>query len=284
MKIGWKMLLTPLRWILIAVILFLIWQAWVFIRPKPRNYSVAEVNAIAAACRQTTKLLAQTNNIPTRFAVAHFRDDPGDHVTEAMREAIGKHPGWSVAEGSPINQFLKDIKHTVSEATSFDELIHAGRRVKLDAIVTGRLLAVEATNNTASATLRLAVYDTRNGSWMLRDTITANWSPTPLERVSLRFSSLSWGARFLIWLLPMLALPWITPGVTRRALEKSSNIASAVLIGFYVIISLVLGVGLRLFQSGAGGIVWWRFFLFFILYGVYALFACETIAKREKGN
>ena len=282
MKISWMTLLLPLRWIMIIVLLFLAWQTFVFLRPRPRHYSAAEVNAITRACQTVADRLAQSNAAPTRFAVAHFGNDPGDHITETMRQALASHPEWTVAEGSPINQFLRDISHTLNEATSLDEILNAGRRVNLDVIVTGSLLALESTNDTANVTLRLNVYDTRAGSWAMRDTITASWTPTPLARVSFRLNSMSWLGRFITWLIPALLLPWLTPWITRFAMEKRSNFASALLLGFYTVLGLMLGVGVHLFYNSVGNVVWSRFFIFFIVYGIYVFWVCEKIAFREK--
>ncbi len=280
MKLRWMLLLLPVRLLLGATLIFMLWQAWVFVRPRPRVYTAAEVNAVMAACQQAAARMALTNAAPARFAVAHFRDDPNDFVTESMREALAARPGWSVVAGSPINRFLEDVSRAIGEATSLDEIVHAGRRVELDVIVAGRVLAVEGTNDTARAVLRIYAYDTRPGVWLLRDTVSAEWSPTVMEKLSLRMAALRWRSRFLIWLIPVLALPWLTLFGTRWALTRRSNLASALLLGGYTIAGLVLGVALRLFAS-AGGVSWPRFFLFFVICGAYNFWTCERIAERE---
>ncbi len=280
MKLRWMPLLLPVRLLLSVILLFMLWQAWVFLRPRPRVYTAPEVQAVAEACRLAAGRLLLTNAAPARFAVAHFRGDSGDLVTETLRGALAARPGWTVAAGSPINQFLKDVSRAVGEATSLDEILHAGRRVDLDVLVAGRVLSVTQTNQTGHAMIRVHAYDTRTGTWLLRDTIAAEWSPSLLESLALRIGGWRWRTRFLIWLLVVLALPWLTLFGTRWALARRSNLASALLLGGYTLAGLVLGVCLRLFTA-AGGVSWPRFFLFFILCGAYNFWTCERIAGRE---
>jgi hypothetical protein len=280
MKAVLTMLLKSARWVMAAVVLFLLWQAWVFERPRPRAYSVAEVRAIETAVRRSTDLLAEVTPGPTRFAVAHFRDDDRDLVTEGFRDALAGRDGWTVVQGSPVNAFLRDVGRAVSEATSLDEVVHAGRRVGIDVVVSGRLLAVGSTNDTGTAAIRVGAYDTRPGAWILRDTVAAEWRPGVAQRVSMVFGRLGWFLRLVLWLAFTGLLPWVTPFVTRWALARKSNAASALAVGGYTMADMAVLV-LFFGPSVSGGAGWLAFFVALAACGAYNFIACERTAAGE---
>ena len=97
--------------------------------------------------------------------MAHLVNDPGDALTAGLRAAIAEVPPWSVEENPVILKFLADVTHAMKQATSLDEILHAGRRVELDLLVVGRVLDVRESDGAGEARLEVDAYDLRRGEW-----------------------------------------------------------------------------------------------------------------------
>ena len=52
-----RLLFFPARIALVLLLLFLLWQAWVFFSPRPRTYTEAERFAFRRACAQAVERL-----------------------------------------------------------------------------------------------------------------------------------------------------------------------------------------------------------------------------------
>ncbi len=268
------------RWSLLVVLLFLAWQAVVFLRPRPRPYLLEEARAVEAAVEAGIAALRERLPGTTRLGVVHLLDDPQDTATEALRHGLTEVPGWSVPEGSVIRRFLGGVGSAVMNATSLDEVASAGRRVDLDVVLAGRLADVSATNGTGRATLHLYAYDTRPGDWVLRERFEAQWRPhlgqRAVQQAANTVAKVSPRARLLLWLGFTLLLPWGTPFVTRWGVAQGSNRASALVVAGYALLSAVAAALLSLPSGGAQG---GRLLAAALLGGVYSFWACERIAR-----
>ncbi len=86
MKIRWLALLLPIRIALTLIVVFFIWQAVVFFRPRPQPLSVAELRAARAAAREASaKIRAAALAGPLRVGVAHLIGDPTDRRFPSRR-------------------------------------------------------------------------------------------------------------------------------------------------------------------------------------------------------
>jgi hypothetical protein len=269
------------RWVPIALALFMAWQLWVFCSPKPLPYTEGHKRAIREACREIERRVAAREQGALRLGVMHFSGDNQDAVTDAVREALDRHAHWQVVEGSPINKFFVDVTRAVANASSLDEIIHAGRAVQMDAIVAGRVLSVTESNQVARAQLKVWVVDTRTRQWLLNDVIEGTWRPNLLTRATWAVQAWDWRGRMALWLGFVLLLPWLTPFGTRWAIERKSNAVSFGLLTLYTLLDLLLAVALAGFIV-AGGWDWTKFFGALLLCGAYNFWVCERIAVREK--
>ncbi len=284
MRFRWLSLLFPVRLALAVLLIFFLWHAWVFLRPRPELLSAAELNAL----RMTVRTAAQTvrdakPEAHLRVGVTHFVNDPTDAVTELVRTEFDRLPDITVETGSPIQKFLRDIGRAISEATSMDEIVHAARRVDLDLIIGGRVLQTmkDPESQEARAVIQVAAYDAREGGWLLRETFEGTWQPHLGDKVTERILGLSARGRFILWLAVVLALPWATYWGTHWALQRRNNLASFILIMAYTVAGLLLAVALSGFRVvGAGD--WWRMLGALIFAAGYNYWACENIAGKTK--
>ena len=278
MKMRWVLLL-PVRIVMTVVCVFLIWQAIVFMRPRPRLFTVNEVKAVKAACEKVADLCAAKAAKPARIGVAHLANDPNALATSVLRDALSSRAGFQVQQGSPVQKFLKDVGRAVSEATSLDEVVNAGRRVELDVIVAGKVLAVDATNGAAQAALQVYAYDVRPGQWLVKDTVTAEYNPSLPERTWDWCKGTKPMTRVIGWLLIVVLMPWVTLFATRWALEKRDNTASFIIVSAYTVFAMALAVGLG---GAPGGTAYWmKMLAAFVFAAAYSFWACERIAARE---
>lgn len=214
--------------ILLPIALFIIWQAVVFVLPRPVPPTASEQAAIHAAAEKAVAALEPVVPRKARFGIAHLNNDPGAVATTALKAAVAARDGWAVEETSPIRKFLADVARTVMDATTLDEILHAGRRVELDILVAGRLDEVGTGGTTSRAVVDLAVYDLKKGERLA--TLPARAEAAAEASAGLGTALLHW----LGWLAAVAALPLVTFPLTRLAHGRKSNLASAVLLASYL--------------------------------------------------
>jgi len=270
-----------LRWILVLVAAFFIWQVWVFARPKQPPYTETQLQAVRQACRQVAGRIATQDGGALRFGLAHFSGDNNGAVTRAMREELARHDAWRLCDESPIRKFLGDVTHAVSNASSLDEVIHAGRAVEMDVVLAGRVIAVTQSNDSGRALLKVWAYDSRSNRWLVNQEIEGVWRPSLLARATSAIQHWDWRGRLLLWLGFVGLLPWLTLFGTRWAITRRSNAVSFGLLAIYTLSDLLLAVALAGFVV-AGGWAWTQFFVTLLLCSAYNFWACERIAVREK--
>ncbi len=284
-----KLLLASSKVLLVLVLAFVLWQAWVFMRPRPRTYTRPELEALRKVCGQFADKLTESmqnrnqdgtgDGVP-RLGIAHLLQDPSDQATAVLRETLNSRREWTVEESSVIQKFLSDVTRAVADATTLDEILHAGRRVELDAIVAGKIDSVIAEGeDAASATITFIAYDLRHGSELLRKSISAKWEPDAIAKGCESFLNLHPAIKILVWLAMVGLLPWVTAPATHRTLERKSNLAGFLLLTVYTAVDLLCGLILAGFAVvGAANSLW--LVGAFLLCAAYNYWACETIGKR----
>jgi hypothetical protein len=268
------------RYILGALALVIAWQGYVFLRRDPVVWTHSERDAAVAAAERLAAELEARVPRRARIGVVHFVGDPHDLVTETVKAELARRDGWSVEEGSVIRKFLGDVSRTMLDATSVEELVNAGRRVELDVLVGGRV--GEFRYNAADAdgggercgvSLDVRVYELRAGRTLFNESVAAEvavqaaGAPRPFRLRHL-----------LIWLLIAALLPWLTAFATHSALERRSNVISAVLVTGYALTDVLLYHWLVGVYAGGG----WRLVMWAGLAAgcwAYNWFICEKVAQ-----
>jgi len=247
----------PFKSLAVIVGLFLAWQAYVFIAPKPRDYSELELTAASEVCSMVSNHLetyASEKEGPgdangnLRAGVVHFINDPDDTITDLFKGCLSKTPGLQIDDTSVIQRFLADVGGAIKDSTSLDEVINAGRRVELDLIVGGRVIAIEDTENAGRAVIEVYAYDLEEGGWIMKKEFIAHSKLSASAALSGTILKMHPLWRLLIWLAIVGLLPWLAAPLTHKAVESKSNLASAALLGFYILAGALLALCLSGFE------------------------------------
>lgn len=273
-------LLLPAKVLFGVLAAFAVWQGSVFLRQSPREYTATEKAAVRNLCRDVVDRLAEQSPGDRAIGVAHFLNDPSDGFTTIMREAAAGTPDWRVEEASIIQRFLSDISTAVKNATSLDEIIHAGRRVGIDIVIAGRVIETLASQEGARAEAMVMAYDVKQGKALLNEPLSATWEPTLGSRLGGAVRGMNPFLRFVVWLVLVLLLPLVTPFATHWVIEKKSNLASFGLLAAYTVTGLFLALlfaGFRI--EGPFRAV--TLCLAVAGCGTYNYWVCERIARRS---
>jgi len=275
-----RVLWVPARMFLFLLVLFIVWQVWVFSRPRPRDFTVAERAALESAMESAMgPVSARIAGRPSRFAVAHFVNDANGEATRAMQMLVERDRAWTLVQGSVIQEFLSGIGTAVIQATSLDEVVHAARRVEIDVVVTGRVVEVREKEGGAVASVQVHVFDARETETLSSGVYERDWQPGVMDRASEAVRRLPAVARLVIWLAVVLILPWGSARITHRTVAMKRNGASFALLLGYATLGTALALVFMGFEvRGAVGAV--KVLAALVLSAAYSFWACERIAAR----
>jgi hypothetical protein len=238
--------LFPFKSLSAIVGIFLAWQALVFISPEPRDYSELELAAVHEICADVSTELR--SDARRRAGLVHFLNDPDDSITALFKQRLAETPGLQIDDSSVVQRFLQDIARSIKDASSLDEVINAGRRVELDLIVGGRVIEIVEKNDLGEALIEVYAYDLNEGGWIMKREFAAQARPSAAQKFSKAASRIHPLWRLLIWLLVVGLLPWLTAPLIHKTVESKSNIASAALLGFYILVGTLLALLLSGFR------------------------------------
>lgn len=272
------------KFFFLLMLLYLVWQFFVMLRPRPVLWNTLELAAIQLAVEDCLSGLEESIPAQARIGVARLRHDPNGQACQILREAILRRESWSVYHGSVIRKFLSDVCRVVLEATSLDELIHSGRYVELDILVIGKVLDVrweriekDPPVSQASAILQLRVLSLQEGRDLFNGKISAVKETEVLDarQRGAWHPVISWA----IWVFFVLLLPWLGRPLLVWVLEKKSNWSSLLLLGIYSALDLL--AVFFLLNMRAGG-CWRSFAVALLLFCcmAYNTIVCESIGKR----
>lgn len=263
--------------ILIFIGAFVLWQFWIFLAPRPDPLQSEERAAVRDAVeRLVQELQARTGDRELTFGIIPFRNDPSGEVTAATRAALATGETWTVDDTAVVRRIIGDIAKSIADASSIEEVLQVGRQVSLDVLVLGRVIDLAILPEGATATIEFQLRDLRSGDWLLQQTLTGTWQPSILDQ--LRSPAPPW-LRLVVWVLIVVALPWVTAFLTHWTIEKKSNQASAFLVLAYSTMALLLAA-LFLGFSLEGATSWLLLTGAVVLAGSYSWWACERIAER----
>lgn len=277
-----RVLFQFVRWIgLFFVLIFLFWQAFVFVRPAQRTLSDGEVRAVRAAVAAFREdLAAQLGQRAVRLGVVSLTGEGAAQATVELRGVLERQSDWRVDTRSVPQAFVEDVLKALRDASTLEQVLGAGKQVELDVVVAGRMVSAWMRDDgRAEVVMDLYAYDTQAGVWLLRKSYPMSWAPDWVERVPLEVVGAAWWQRLVLWASIVLVLPWLTPFIARWARERRSNAASALALSFYVVVSLLLAGALMGFAlSGLSD--WLLLVAALVLSGGYAFWACERIAAK----
>ena len=265
-------------WLLVfAVVAFLGVQAWLWLKPSRVPLSPDQAVAVRQAVSEAVDRFAADGGVlPARAAVVPLRGDPTDEATEFLRAELAERDGWTLLAGSPVKTFLKQVGHTMVDATGADEYLRPGARVGIDVVFHGRVLDVSTTNGISRTSLALAAYDTRRGTTVFSETFVSEY-PKVRTAAGRAAIAVSHRGRVFLFSLFALVLPFAAAPLVFVVAERKSNLASATLMGGLAAIDLLL---IAFFFYGLSGHAF-ALCLSLAVCFVYNLFVCEMLARRR---
>jgi hypothetical protein len=279
------MLLTkilPIKTLVGLLTVFFLWQAFIWLRPKPEPLSPEQTAAFRVLTRDLVADLPLIEGGPHALGIARLANDPKGEVTDLLRQAAATRPDWNPIEENLIKKFLSDVTQAVSNASSLDEILYAGREVDLRLVLSGRIESRPTAETPAR--LSLTLYDTREGRFLHRDTHERIWTREELQTLAAthssldtRHSSLNKSLRTSWWLLVIL-LPWITYPAFERILRRHSNLWNAAWLLGLTLLALLSGAWIHGtdFTTGPG----WTANLTSVAVAAYYLFTLNALAKE----
>ena len=256
--------------------LFLAVQLFFWLRPAPVPLSPNEAGAVRDALASAIERAERSGvSVPATAAVVHFSSDPTDEATEALRGELAARAGWTPVSGSPAVAFLKGVAKALYEATSVDEYLLPGRRVGIDVVFYGTLRGVSSSNGVGRALLSVSAYDTRSGRTVFSDEFAGEY-PRVRTAVGRAVVAKPRSARWWIFAIFAILLPWILAPLSARVLSLRSNAANAGVLAALVALDLLAGallfydIGSR--SLAAAGVA--------LLCVAYDLVCCEFISRR----
>jgi hypothetical protein len=276
-------LFLRLRFLLPAlVVLFLVWQLWLFFRPGPEPLGFGESRAAAVAIdRFVSQLSPERESQPIRVGVVALAGDRSGEVTALLRDALLRDRRFLVEQTSIPAKILSDIASALASASSLPEIAGAGRQIGIDLIVVGRVESISSSRDSARVDLQLSAYNTRKGAWTTRDQFRGDWQPGLIDGLQAGVEAQPIWQRLTLWLIFVLALPWITPWFSKAIARRASNTASALLILGYATLNLTAAAFLIGF-SLAGFLPWLGFLTATLFAVAYPWWSCEMIASGER--
>lgn len=278
--------LLPVKTLAGILAVFFLWQAYVWIRPKPEPLTNEQTAAFRVLTRDLVAALPVTEGGPHALGIARLANDPMGEVTTLLKNAAAKRPDWQPIEENLIRKFLGDVTRAVTNASSLDEVLYAGREVDLRLVLSGKIESRPDAETPARITLSL--YDTREGRFLHRDTHERTWTQAELAALTSDFQALTSAPRpptsdfrplspAFFWILAIL-IPWITYPAFERILRKHSNLANAAWLLGLTLFTLLLGAwAYQLnFAQGPG----WKANLTAVIVSVYYLFSLNSLAKE----
>lgn len=274
--------LIPVKTLAGILAVFFLWQVYVWIRPKPEPLSPEQTAAFSVLTRDLVAALPATEGGPHALGIARLANDPMGEVTTLLKNAAATRPDWQPIEENLIKKFLGDVTQAVSNASSLDEVLYAGREVDLRLVLSGKIESRPDPDTPARITLSL--YDTREGRFLHRDTHERTWTAAELAALKTPTSDLSDPTSdfrpltpAFFWIFAIL-LPWITYPAFERILRRHSNLANAAWLLGLTLFTLLLGAwAYQLdFSQGPG----WKANLTAIVVAGYYLFSLNALAKE----
>lgn len=285
-----KRLCKSLPVIIIAclLLLFLLWQAFVFLRPRPPDIPLESLVLLEVAAEDAARAITPLfagKTAQARIGLAHLNNDPYATVTTMLGEAIDARSELVWDRSPVVRRVIKDISSATWNAGSFEELAASGRKVQLEGIVSGRVIVPP---DGALPRLELSVFDLQPGGVRHQLTFTGHVRTTIKSDTDAKSHSdaapdagvvgINYGWLALA-LLAILALPWLTPFLTEWTISRKSNSVSAILLIGYVALDLLALVMVPGVRGALNGTVLWPIVAAALCAG-YSHWACEQIAKK----
>jgi hypothetical protein len=206
----------------LGVVLIVIAQGWVLVRPRPLPLDSARRALVEDAARQLAERLPAAPPGRPSLVVAQFQRDPTGLATDAVRRAIDRAGGFAVQPASFWENARRVLGIGIDGLAPEAAATATGNRLDGDYLMAGRLHRLAARSEREEAALEAVLVDARVPSQAI--SVKAEVARDHSRgQTAARITSYAWPARLAAWLalvvlLPLTLAPWLL-----RAVECRSN-------------------------------------------------------------
>lgn len=249
--LGPRMLLA-----MVGLAVTLAWQGWMLVRPRaiPLD-SRRRALAVEAAVKLARAMPEPATRKPT-LAVARFEHDSTGEVTEEVRLAIDRMDVYAVQPTTVMQNVRRELSMK-EEAPDLDAIATADLSgIDAEYLLAGRVSALRAAGGQEEALLEAVLMPISRPSESVRLSAGAGGDAdesTPRAAVQ----SYPWPARLLSWLALAALLPLAFGPMTRRGLEKESNLVNLGMLAGLTTVAAVAAYAMVGFQVRTIGAALW---------------------------
>ena len=226
---------------------YLVAQVGMYFAGPASEWHEAEKRAAAVAGEAAAAEMARRFPDSGRISLSPVLRDPHRAATDAWAEAM-RDRDREVKVGLAIQAFASDLLWAAVTSDSPRDLLQAGRRVKLDLVLGGRLTERVHSNGVADVTLQWAALDPRGTNTFQRGSVTGHWPPPGRTATGPKRWPLQWSLALRMFLLALgIGLTVVgTLPLMDRTIEAKSNLAS---LAFFAALTGI-GLGLTVLYLG----------------------------------
>jgi len=249
---GLKILRTIIKpkYIIPILLLIIIIESYFLIRPRARKPQGIQQKVADEACWEASAQMDKKleKYFGKKIVITRFKNDPSYYITEKMKEIFVKKGNFQIQEETYIDNLLNKIEVDETQSKFASDIINKLRSIGADILITGNVKEFRSTENKAIITLSLKAQNIKENKEIATIEITRKRYSGPFGK--------SWNSfvfRCIAWFLIIILLPvtFIVP--LRNLIEIDSNAMKAVILIFYGLLGMTLGILL----IGHMGPTWW---------------------------
>ena len=240
----------------VALILFLIWQAYEYFGPRKPQVPEDRQEVATALFPEIVDDLSANRGTILSLAMLHLGNDPSDFVTNGLYNELELAGIFDLRDHTLGEKLYEVMRFRHDEYAGSADAIAEGRSRDVEGVVFGEVESFETDSGGAQISLLIGLADVNSGQVIFSQRYTDS-DGEGLAALQKPIKKFSWIKRFLAWAIFVLLLPVFTITYLRAAVRKRSNRANGFTLGLYTFVGvalayMLLGVGFSGFWSALG--------------------------------
>lgn len=228
----------------VAMVVCVAWLGWQHLGPVKPEAGAPRLDLVKEAIPQVVADIRGARGDIRSAALLHFGNDPSDKFTDTLRDTIEKQGILDLRDRTVMEKAfdLLNLRHPAYPTP--EEARERGRRLRVGAVIHGRVNSWETTPEGTVLDVDLFFTDVENGNVLLNkryekhtgDLLLANAArvlPDAVKRRPLL-------QRLFAWILLVLLLPVFTISFLRAMVRKGSNSKNAFVLAIYTVADALL--------------------------------------------
>ena len=243
----------------VALILFLIWQAYEYFGPRKPAVPEDRQEIATALFPAIVDDLSANRGAVQSLSMLHLGNDPSDFVTNGLYNELELAGIFDLRDHTLGEKFYEVMRFRHDEYAGSAEAIAEGRSRAVDGVVFGEVESFETDSGGAQISLLIGLADVNAGQVIFSQSYTEG-EGGGLTALQKPMKKLNWLKRFLAWAIFVVLLPVFTITFLRAVVRKRSNRTNGFALGLYTFVGvalayMLLGVGFSGFWSVLGFLI-----------------------------